>query len=137
MPTNLPSEYLRGLRNPQHRGSEDPTIVLAPAYYPVRSSPDHRRDGGRETSINLRDDDGAVAQLTQRQSASVCGIAVLPTEAVETLRNGEFAMNAVFVERFPIKNNPYHGNIVFLPKIAWERVKLLAAVLATKSRILE
>jgi hypothetical protein len=129
------SKVLRGLRNKDHVSQDEPPFPTAVAFYPKFDS-NKRPDGAKDISVNFYDDEGAVARLRQDRTRVAFGIAVLPTRAIDEINLEPFCSQSLLLERCVDEQDPgnqYHGNIVYLAKLSREKIKVVAALLVTKS----
>ncbi len=129
-----PNFCLRGLRAPDHR-TEDGEIS-ASAYYPDPDTVQNRQDGRCETSIDWEDEDEVLPNLLQRFRY---GVARLPRKHIDEVNQYAQVKGGLSYERFPIVDNPHHGNILFPASIAQKsesKRRLIWATLLAANAIL-
>lgn len=127
---------LRGIRNPDWliNGWDG---VRGIAFEPNYKTADHREDKAVETSINWEDDNSVLAfTLRDRQNAAY-GAVKLTCHVLEAANELPFLKSSglkrvVYYEREPLKNNPYHGNLVFSSDLPRPVVNLITNFLATQ-----
>lgn len=100
------------------------------AFDPDARTAEDREDRCQELSVNLEDDAGALAEIRGRRKINA--VARIETWIVEDLvQRNELAG----VDRSRKPDNPYHGDILFLPAESttpW-RVKAIAGYLAVNA----
>lgn len=126
MSDDLPDNCARGLRKKEFRDLSNPErpILTAAAFLP-----DGRRQGGRELSIDWLDDDGCLGRLRNRRQVAEWGVGVLRRALLDALIRPEWR-GYVVLERAPLKDNPAHGNIVYLNDLPNPVRSVIAGMLA-------
>ena len=131
----LPATCLRGLR--LSKWVVEGRYVATEAFLPDKRTAANRADGGLETSVNWEDDNTVEARTLADVSMAQHGAARITTaEITRASRTTAAIITPLSCERKPLRNNPYHGNIVYcatIPKILRTQ---LAATLAMKSRLI-
>ena len=94
-----------------------------------------RHDGWVEQSINWEDDDSAIGfTLNQRKENGErqfkAGVVIVPRDEIDRLNRRPAVNSILSYERRPLKNNPYHGNILLRVNVPKPTMKMIAAGLA-------
>ncbi|EMN73150.1 hypothetical protein LEP1GSC100_4278 [Leptospira interrogans serovar Bataviae str. UI 08561] len=138
MSEGFADECLRGLRNEDHRGKNDRSVVTANAFIPP---PADVQKNSRFSSINHYDNEEALNILKADEQNSRFGIAKFSVSDFDSLRKLSKLADKWFLNRDPINKkdlkNPFHGNIIYLTDLSQERIKSLAGALASVSSIIE
>lgn len=110
----------------------DGDIISSLVFEPDFRTCDQRDDRGYETSINWEDNDQAVS-YTLRQPIAKFGALRLPRKAIDRVNEKPQSTNSLKYERKisqDNRDNPYHGNIVYLHDVPKPKIKQIAATLA-------
>lgn len=106
--------------------------VLAESFLPDGGKP--RPSGEPEASVNLEDDDGAIAALDAQNSAH--GAARFGCELVRLHLGAKGSTpplgGSCYLQRTPMRKNFYHGDLVFKP-LQKKQLKFVANFLAVNS----
>lgn len=137
----LPETFLRGLR---HKSCYKPStrMVTADAFMPSDKSLEDRKKNnlipfGYDASINWEDDAGAIANLRGAEVAKYGVVRVRHQVIIDTITAVPECRGKLECERRPLRDNAYHGNIVFLEGIDKPVLLLLAGYLALEARFVE
>lgn len=132
----IPNSFVRGIQKLEYINIERDTVLLT-LFLPDQRTKKEREDQGQETSINWEDDD-TVLSFTHHMSkennsnslAFPHGAVRLRTEVLNEVNTTPATANSIIYERQPLKDNPFHGNIVFKDGIPQHIISMAAAVLA-------
>jgi hypothetical protein len=137
----FPERCLRGLRDRDHlqRDQNGSTVwILGKAFEPPWSTRQDRvsnraKSDHYESSINWEDHATESFQiLCTDQKNAKCGIVSICLADLKTARQvNPLAATSLDWERDPIRNNPFHGNLLFSGNLPRPIVRELAAVIAT------
>ena len=134
MDKNLPEKYIRGILNSSHicDGYLTQQIFLF-------SLSDHNT-GQNESSMNWCDDEKTIDfSLKQKKETGEPlfghGVAVLDTSALKKCINQY--KNEINCERYPVKDNPYHGNLLISNNINKQIKNIILAQLLLGGEIIE
>jgi hypothetical protein len=135
----LPPSCLRGLSKSKLWSKKNG--LKAEVFFPQESTLEKRRAAGKatvgqETSVNWEDDAGAVDLTLADGKTAAHGAARLRIEALEKVKSN-FGMSPPVPERDPIprgtpglRENPYHGNLVYPESLQEHEIVKIAAFLA-------
>lgn len=84
-----------------------------------------RKDGCQELSVNLEDGPGALEELRRRGCPN--GVVRVSVEEVHSLVLKSHLKDLV---RSPLRDNPYHGDILFPGNLPEFRIRQVASALA-------
>lgn len=91
---------------------------VGPGAFQFGNHTDKRSDNYHEASVNWEDDRGALITLLEQKKEGTneimfkFGYARLPLNLVKVTLKSFMDKNCLAFERRPLKDNPYHGNIL-------------------------
>lgn len=134
-PSSLPDTCLRSLR--EAKWLSDDGYVSFEAFLDHPKTRESRAQKGKspgtEVSINW-EDDSSVLDFTFRTRPNDVGVARLPTAAIYEQNKKPGSLNLISVERDELRDNKYHGNIVYKDGVNKQRMKMIAGALALASK---
>jgi hypothetical protein len=130
----LPKTMLRSLRDP--KWISDDGYVSYEAFMDNPKTRESRaekcKSPGTEVSVNW-EDDSSVLEFTFRTRPKDVGVARLPTSEIYEQNKKPGSPDLMSVERDELKDNKYHGNIVYKDGLSRQHMRMIAGALAIAS----
>ena len=126
-----PNNCIKGIPNHSYI-NKDGTVGSHLFHFDLKNI---RSDGWTEQSINW-EDDGSVRDFTMNQKKDdgeihfKAGLSVIPLEEIDRLSSRPTIRGLLSYERQPLKDNPFHGNILLKGQTSKPTMKQIAAGLA-------
>jgi hypothetical protein len=131
----FPERTLRGMR--LRNFVEKAPFISGEAFWPI--TPSGREDKNFEASVDFEDEPTAIEMLRRNPNASH-GIAAFRSEIIRRLSADVDLMDRhvgqLWLEREPLDDDPYHGNLVFHCALETQQRKIIAQEIAHRSRLL-
>lgn len=120
----FPENCLRGIPNNDLVTQDG--VPSSNLFYPMNNL---------EVSINWEDDQNALLfTLSQKRDDNEFqfkyGVAILPLVKIDEIINECFLQEPISINREPLEDNPYHGNIVYKESLTKEAKRMIAGMLA-------